>query len=757
MKKNQGPFSSDRMDRALVAFSLLAVLLCGIVLSNERVFQFLLGRSSQTSNAPVIGEISFARNDIRHRSADSHSWEKAKTEQRIRIGDSVFTGEKSQSQVALQNGGRVDLDQNSLVKFSKIDNIELPNLALGNFRVAVNGTMKIAIDGEVTEIEGQGSEVQVILKSREKPKLRLLKGAAHVKTKTASQKLESNQIVVMQTPAPAPMPVKAPAAVEPKVLPAQLSQPIVYTDELYDLFEQRSGRLVQRENRKTLLNFAVEIPWTAEGKPIQVFGQLSNNRDFFSIPDSFAARADAQSGTFRKTLLGKNFYRLSVNGKNWSEPNEFEIVAQPLDKPAPQIKISGRRLLILKDSVTLSGRIESELQNVVLEMSESPQFPPAETRVTWMSEKKFVLHVSEPKSIFLRARAVDPKLKVTDVSSVVRVDVEKPALPEVPRLAESEIRVLQGDDVNLSWTQSPHAKKYHVQVLDSQGKVVAQKSLEVDQLRLRATTLGTFRVKVASEDAYGRISKQTNEGRIVVNPKPAPILAKRDEPERKPASTATLTEKVSDIPDYLNKNYPSSKVSFETAAFTMYSQDQIENGKSNPTAMMMGVRWMSWMGSQGLETSFLMKVVDINSAPGGDVNPMQAEARYHYRWTLPFNPFSKFDQSQISLIGGYEYYHNSGRGLFSPGYQLLKGGFSLAFPLLYRWDTGGEILYGQGLESSRKYEISGYLNYYWDRRWSLGVGYRIHLFEAGSNGASPLGIPYREGFGEGYSVVRWHY
>lgn len=755
MKKNQGPFSSDRMDRALVAFSLLAVLLCGIVLSNERVFQFLLGRSSQSSNAPVIGEISFARNDIRHRSADSHSWEKANTEQRIRIGDSVFTGEKSQSQVSLNNGGRVDLDQNSLVKFSKIDNIELPNLGLGNFLVAVNGTMKIAIDGEVTEIEGQGSEVQVIVKQRERPKLRLLKGAANVKTKTSSQKLENNRVIVMQEPAP--LPTKAPAAIEAKVLPTSITEPIVYTDELYDLFEQRAERLVRRDSRRTLLNFPVEIPWVIEGKPLQVFGQLSNNRDFFSIPDSFVAKADSRSGIFRKTLLGKNFYRLSINGKTWIEPREFEIVARPLDKPAPQIKVSGRRLFILKDSVTLSGRIESELPNVVLEMSGSPEFAPTETSVTWMREKKFVLHVTQAKSIFLRARAVDQKLKVTGVSSVVRVDVEKPALPEIPRLAETDIRVLQGDDVSLSWTPSPNAKKYHLQVLDSQGKVVAQKSLEVDQLRLRATTLGTFKVKVASEDAYGRISKQANEGRIIVSPKPAPILAKREELERKPASTATLSEKIDGIPDYLNKNYPSSKVSFETAAFTMYSQDQIEGGKSNPTAMMMGVRWMSWMGSQGLETSFLTKVVDISSAPGGDVNPMQAEARYHYRWTLPFNPFSKFNQSQVSVIGGYEYYHNSGQGLFSPGYQLLKGGFSLAFPLLNRWDTGGEVLYGQGLESSRKYEISGYLNYYWDRRWSLGLGYRIHLFEAGSDGASPLGVPYREGFGEGYSVVRWHY
>jgi hypothetical protein len=42
--------------------------------------------------------------------------------------------------------------------------------------------------------------------------------------------------------------------------------------------------------------------------------------------------------------------------------------------------------------------------------------------------------------------------------------------------------------------------------------------------------------------------------------------------------------------------------------------------------------------------------------------------------------------------------------------------------------------------------------------WSVGVGYRVHLFEAGSASSAPSGgIPYREGFGEAFTVLRKHY
>ena len=107
---------------------------------------FYFPRNLENTQAPIVGEISFQENDTRHKSSISLAWEPAKGDQRIRAGDSVFTGQKSQSRVRMNQGGEVVLDENSMVRFSKVDQIDIPDLSIGNFTVAVNGTMKIAIN-----------------------------------------------------------------------------------------------------------------------------------------------------------------------------------------------------------------------------------------------------------------------------------------------------------------------------------------------------------------------------------------------------------------------------------------------------------------------------------------------------------------------------------------------------------------------------------------------------------------------------------
>ena len=81
----------------------------------------------------------------------------------------------------------------------------------------------------------------------------------------------------------------------------------------------------------------------------------------------------------------------------------------------------------------------------------------------------------------------------------------------------------------------------------------------------------------------------------------------------------------------------------------------------------------------------------------------------------------------------------------------------MKFPLGRKWDTGGEAVYGVGLETSTKFEASGHLNYVVYPHWSLGVGYRVHYFAAGSEKTTPFILPYREAYGEGFSVLRYSY
>jgi len=112
---------------------------------------------------------------------------------------------------------------------------------------------------------------------------------------------------------------------------------------------------------------------------------------------------------------------------------------------------------------------------------------------------------------------------------------------------------------------------------------------------------------------------------------------------------------------------------------------------------------------------------------------------------------------QISLFGGNEFYQNAGSSNFSRQYDLWKFGTSLEFPLSNRWTTGGEVVYGIGGDKSTKEEISGHFNYFINRNWSSGAGYRLHLFNAGSTASSPGYLPYREGYTELYTSLFYYY
>ena len=100
--------------------------------------------------------------------------------------------------------------------------------------------------------------------------------------------------------------------------------------------------------------------------------------------------------------------------------------------------------------------------------------------------------------------------------------------------------------------------------------------------------------------------------------------------------------------------------------------------------------------------------------------------------------------SHASLIVGAESYHSATSSEFESIYQILKLGGMLHIP--------------STTDFSKKYELSGYVNYYINPRWTFGLGYRTQFFETQNPQDAPNGIyPYREAYGETFSQLRWNY
>lgn len=232
---------------------------------------------------------------------------------------------------------------------------------------------------------------------------------------------------------------------------------------------------------------------------------------------------------------------------------------------------------------------------------------------------------------------------------------------------------------------------------------------------------------------------------------PPPMIARRETPPKRAPSNVvtTSTTPLPPLIEKINQQFASSKVEIETGLFSIFSPDEEDVGHSDPQAVALGLRLRQWFEHGGVEASFRVKASNGNRE-AQNINPFAADLRYHYL-------LKNSGGMQSSLFAGYEIYRNSGTGYFAPKYDLIDLGFSMDFPFKNRWDMGGEALIGIADDNSRKYQLSGRINYYLEKNWSLGVGYRVYLFQAGSEKSAPLEYPYKEAYGEGFSALQWHY
>jgi hypothetical protein len=247
--------------------------------------------------------------------------------------------------------------------------------------------------------------------------------------------------------------------------------------------------------------------------------------------------------------------------------------------------------------------------------------------------------------------------------------------------------------------------------------------------------------------------------------KPAPKLevherkvASTDAPKEAPPRAATSNLHLAETENdwRLNDAYSASLLQLAMGSEGMLSSDQqVQNQDPSLTAEF-ELRGFKWWDRVGAEASVQSQTLGLNGT-SRQTQTLSIQAQGHYRWTVPWHWFSFLREVQLSALLGAEAYRSAGTHDYSQGYNLLKTGFTLEFPLGSRWFTGGELLYGEALDASYKYEASGHLNYFIRRQWSCGAGYRVQFFQAGSSASSPSGLPYREAYGQTDLMLRYSF
>jgi hypothetical protein len=105
----------NKTDKRLLVLASLVLLLALYFLYDDS----LLFGDGENDRQP-IGSISLLQNDVRKKSAQKFVWKSSKLQERISLGDSIFTGEKSTTEIRFIDGGVLTLGPNSLVVFTDV-------------------------------------------------------------------------------------------------------------------------------------------------------------------------------------------------------------------------------------------------------------------------------------------------------------------------------------------------------------------------------------------------------------------------------------------------------------------------------------------------------------------------------------------------------------------------------------------------------------------------------------------------------------
>lgn len=734
--------SLSSKDRSIFIICGILGIVCSLLLTPyfDDTLEFY---NNSSSNEPVIGKIVYKTNTVQVKNYQQMIWQNAKKNQDIRTGDSVFSGEKSLTQIQINNSNKIVLGENSLILFQVIKSDKVANLKDGNFRISVNGDIKVAINGKLAEIKGDKSEIQVFISEDNKPQIKLLSGNASVTDENGS-KQELTEGTVTQFN---PKTTEEVAIAVPR--PNQQKSKINYTWKLFDLYEKTAdGTYKNKISLPATVKLEKKIDWSVESENQSAVVEISGQMDF-SDKKTFTSN---QNGIILSDLFpGKNYWRVRNESSNeWSPVSEFEVETIYKGQTSLQNVSYERKIPLINNIAESKLVLQNQKHSIgyIVETSTTADFSSSVSASSLITDGKFPVNFERPGSYYYRIRSVSEEQEVSDWSPIFKTEVYIPQMPLAPtlKLAKSEVTLPEPVEINLETDE----QQVFVEIRNEYNQIVKREQ----STRYKDTlSPGHYTATAYAVDQFGRVSPASAPVQINVS-EASPVLAQSNLAANNEQSLTLDMMNSTSSSKFYNASYKESKFSINTFMWNLFSSQQLANNSANPSITGLGANIMHWSGQNGVEGQIKN---GLSSSTGSQSSLSSVEAKYHYRYNTSF-PGEIADELQYSVFAGVESYRNSGNSIFSNKYEILKAGLNMNVPIRETWSAGGQVALGYGLDSSKKYELSGEVNHYFNKLWSLGLGYKIHLFEAGSTSSSGNGtLPYREGYTESSLLLNYDY
>ena len=146
----------------------------GITLATSVFLLFQDGyffQDGNLSDLKPVGTFKVSTNDVRRRVDSGMTWSNVDAPEKVYEGDSIFTGDKSEASITLDNGNVIKVDPKSLVVIRTKGNKTEIDLQYGSLQGKISSADPIVIvqDGKAQRLDGKaGSQIRIVKREKEK-------------------------------------------------------------------------------------------------------------------------------------------------------------------------------------------------------------------------------------------------------------------------------------------------------------------------------------------------------------------------------------------------------------------------------------------------------------------------------------------------------------------------------------------------------------------------------------------------------------
>ncbi|AHZ84930.1 FecR domain-containing protein [Bdellovibrio bacteriovorus] len=469
-----------RTEKMIFTGALLVLMVFSYFLYDDS----LLFPKSNTGELELIGSVAISQNDVRRKNLDTFSWLPASRKDNVFQNDSIFTGDRSEATIQLQDGTQIRIEPNSLITLNLKNGQMNLDLRYGNLvgELAQGSSLTIKSGTEEFKLEGSPTNTQ------EKPKIKFNKahsGTVDLKLLSGDVKyIDKKKQAVKELPKNAVVAVKKDGEIKPVEKPTLL---VKTPDNMNWL----------RVNPDDPLPFE----WQGKGDIARYELEVSPNEDFSSV--ALSKTTNEQRVAVTEPLQpGPYFWRLKTYDRNGevgvvSPAQRMSIthlagpqIVTPVQAAQINLELKVKPQEELATTTEVQWKAMSQLKNFTWQVAADPEFQqiikdgqtdslaavtprlPSGTywvRVQGQTASNNVSPWSEPVSFTLNLAAHKEERPNKPVLITKQVDFKaptgerNPASPEAPKLAWKPVLRSKGYQLQISKDISfAEAEKYDI-------------------------------------------------------------------------------------------------------------------------------------------------------------------------------------------------------------------------------------------------------------------------------------------------------